>query len=515
MSILQPFQRPIQRLTYHLTYHLNQRLARHANKPMCHNVNVHVHRHAERPLTNDPTQISIMQLVWPLLVENILRSSLMSVDTFMLSRYSEKAVAAMSLVNQFAFFIQLIYMMVSIGTSILISQNLGAGKRNTAGLVGAGSLVLIGGLSIFLSVLFVFLSGPLITLYNLDPEVGRYAHQFLLIYGGLSFFIAFNIGQSSIVRSWGYPRDPMWVNILCLVLTVCGNSLCLFGFFGFPQLGVPGVAASTVFGQVVACGIYYLLIKRRKDIELPLHKIASIPKSIYRAIMSVGIPTVGENLSYNLSQIAIMAMITQMGTDAMTTFGILIAVLRYVFMPGVSIGSGTQIKVGYLVGAKRWEEAKGKVYKYFATGFFISLGIIILVVIMQRPILGIFSPRPSIFALAMSVLLVSLVLEPGRNFNTIIIPALKGAGDIRFPVYVGIATMWGISVLGAWFLGIKLGLGLVGVWIAMALDEWIRGIIMLLRWRSGIWKSKGLIVLTEGLPEALTEGLNEGLNEGA
>ena len=93
-------------------------------------------------LIQDRTQIPLVKLAWPIFVENLLRTSLMSVDTFMLSRYSQKAVAAMSLVNQFAFFIQLLYMMAAIGASILISQNLGAGRRREAGLVGVGSLSL-------------------------------------------------------------------------------------------------------------------------------------------------------------------------------------------------------------------------------------------------------------------------------------------------------------------------------------------------------------------------------------
>jgi Na+-driven multidrug efflux pump len=87
----------------------------------------------------DKTRIPLMKLAWPIFVENMLRTSLMSVDTFMLSRYSEKAVAAMSLVNNFAFFIQLLYMMVGIGASILISQNLGAGRRREAGQAGIGA----------------------------------------------------------------------------------------------------------------------------------------------------------------------------------------------------------------------------------------------------------------------------------------------------------------------------------------------------------------------------------------
>jgi Na+-driven multidrug efflux pump len=96
-----------------------------------------------------------------------------------------------------------------------------------------------------------------------------------------------------------------------------------------------------------------------------------------------------------------------------------------------------------------------------------------------------------------AVLFVAIFHEPGRDFNTIIIPALKGAGDIRFPVYVGIVSMWGVSVFGSWLLGLKMGLGLLGVWIAMASDEWLRGLIMLWRWRSGVWKASSLVNTAE------------------
>lgn len=441
----------------------------------------------------DHARIPVLQLVWPLFVENILRTSLMSIDTLMLSRYSENAVAAMSLVNQFAFFILLIYTMVSLGASILISQNLGAGKRREAGLVGVGSVVLMIALSTVLSAIMFGTAGPIVALYDLEPEVALYTKQFLAIFGGFSFFMGFNIAQSSIVRAWGYPRDSMWINVVCLLLTVAGNALCLFGPFGLPVWGVVGVAFSNVFSQVVACVLYQWVIQKRTEIQLPLSSALRIPGSVYRAVLSVGVPTAGENLSYNVSQIVIYSMIARMGTDALAAVGVVLAVLRYVFMPGISIGNGAQIKVGYLVGAGRHDEATSKVYRYFAAGFLLSVVLVASAVAMRHELLGLFSKDPKLVGIAGSILLVAIVHEPGRNFNTIIIPALKGAGDVRFPVYVGIASMWGISVLGAWLLGVHWGLGLVGVWIAMTADEWIRGIVMFLRWRSGAWKTKCIL----------------------
>jgi putative MATE family efflux protein len=441
----------------------------------------------------DQTKIPITALIWPLLVENMLRTSLMSVDTLMLSHYSAKAVAAMSMVSQLSFFILLMYMMISVGANILIAQNLGAGRRKEAELIGVASLLLIIGVALTLSVLVLFLARPVIDLFHVEPEVARYARQFLQIYGGLSLFMAFNIGQASVIRVWGYPRAPMWVNTGCLLLTIGGNALCLFGFFGFPVLGIVGVAGSTVLSQVVACGIFQWIIKKRTSIQIPLRSVKSIPRSIYRSMLKVGVPTVGENLMYCLSQIAILSMIAKMGTASLAVYGIVMALLRYVFIPGVSIGSGTQLKVGYLVGAGRHDEATRRVYRYFGVGFGITLILVSTVALLQGPILGIFTKDTALLSLATSVLFVAVIHEPGRNFNTIIIPALKGAGDVLFPVYAGILSMWGVAVLGSWLLGIKLGLGLVGVWIAMALDEWLRGLIMFCRWRSGAWKSCSLV----------------------
>lgn len=84
-------------------------------------------------MTDDKTKIPLAVLALPMLIENLVRTSLLVVDQLMLNRFSEKAAAAMSSVNQFSFFIQLIYLMVGAGVSILLSQNLGAGKREEAG----------------------------------------------------------------------------------------------------------------------------------------------------------------------------------------------------------------------------------------------------------------------------------------------------------------------------------------------------------------------------------------------
>ena len=92
-------------------------------------------------------------------------------------------------------------------------------------------------------------------------------------------------------------------------------------------------------------------------------------------------------------------------------------------------------------------------------------------------------------------------MEPGRTFNLVVINALRASGDAQYPFYVGLISMWLIAVPCAYWFGIKLGYGLVGVWCALAIDEWVRGLAMLHRWQSRRWQGKSLALHTHELQE--------------
>jgi Na+-driven multidrug efflux pump len=95
--------------------------------------------------------------------------------------------------------------------------------------------------------------------------------------------------------------------------------------------------------------------------------------------------------------------------------------------------------------------------------------------------------------LGRQILLVELALEIGRTINIIMVKTLTTAGDVWFPVVIGIFSMWTIAVLGGWLLGHSLAWGLVGIWIAMACDECLRGFLFTVRFRRGGWKKKRLV----------------------
>ncbi len=444
-------------------------------------------------MIEDKTKIPIAVLALPMLIENVVRTSLLVVDQLMLNRFSEKAAAAMSSVNQFSFFVQLLYLMVGAGVSILISQNLGAGRREEAGRTAMAGMVIMTCFSAIVSVMAVLLAPTALGLYELEDEVRAMAVRFLTIYGGGSFFMAMNLAQANVLRAYGHAYDPMAVNGAALGVTILGNAISLYGLFGLPVTGIAGVAVSNVVGQAFAFVLSAWRIRARREIALPWRDLGKVPARVYTLILKVGVPTAGENLSYNIAQIFVVGIISRMGTEALAAYGIAISLSRYVFISGISIGNAGQIKVGYYVGAAKPDEAYRRVWRWFATGFCLSVLFVLLLNIFKAPLLSFFTADPKILAYASAALLIGFALEPARNLNTIIIPALKGSGDTIFPVLVGVCFQWGLGVFLSWLFGLKLGMGLAGVWIGLSCDEWTRGIAMALRWRSGAWRSKVLV----------------------
>ena len=116
-----------------------------------------------------------------------------------------------------------------------------------------------------------------------------------------------------------------------------------------------------------------------------------------------------------------------------------------------------------------------------------------LLAIFGHNILSAFTDNPEIIAMGMWVFVIDWFLEIGRTSNIFAGSTLRATGDTIYPFVVGIIFQWSIAVGLSYVLGIPLGYGLIGMWIGFALDENIRGVILMRRWRSGKWKAKGFV----------------------
>lgn len=437
----------------------------------------------------------MVKLTVPLAMEQFFRILVSSVDTFMLSSYSDKAVAGVGLVGQYVFFLTTLFNVIGVGTSIVLAQYLGAQKSDKElNYIAQASSVMITIISLVLSVVVFFVLGPVLGCYSLEEEVRQAAYDYFMIYGAIcSFFCAFSLLQSAILRSYGYTKDAMIVTIIANLINVAGNALSLYGFFGLPIFGVKGVAWASGISMIVSCIILQIMIIRKKDVQFDLRGIRNVPSRIYKIILSVGVPTAGENLSYNTAQIAQTAMFSTLGTAVMSAHVYTQTIIRFAYALSIAIGSATQIKTGYYVGARESETAYKKIYRYWLFATLSSVSLVGVCNLIKVPVISLFTSDPKTAALVATLMICSFYIEFGRCMNLIFIGGLKGSGDIRFPVLYGIFSMWAIIVGLGYVLGLKLGLGILGFWIATGTEETTRGIVMLFRWKSKRWMKHAIV----------------------
>jgi putative MATE family efflux protein len=337
------------------------------------------------------------------------------------------------------------------------------------------------------SLLIGVFAGPILRKAGLKPELITYALPFLSLMGGSLFLEAVNISISAVLRAHTHTRDAMLVVVGQNILNVIGNALLLFGLFGSPKLGVLGVAISCVLSRAFAFVALAIILARRTGIRIHLRDLLRIPMDNLKRILHIGLPAAGENLSWWLAFMVVTLVVVKQLPAGIATQSYTLQIVQWVILLNVAIGLGTEIVVGHLVGAGDYQEANRELLRNLRTGFLLAMGGAVLLATAGPYVIRGFTHDATIIATATVLFRLGLVIEPGRVFNLVVINSLRATGDARFPVLMGMCSMWGVWLPLAWLLGLKLGLGLTGVWIAMACDEWLRGLMMYRRWKQQHW----------------------------
>ncbi|MDQ0338636.1 putative MATE family efflux protein [Caldalkalibacillus uzonensis] len=437
--------------------------------------------------------LSLVALTWPIFIEILLFMMVQFADIFMLSFISDEAVAAVGVANDLMVITFILFNFVAVGTGVVVAQYLGAKKKAEASKIEANALVVNVVFGLMVSLVLVIFRQELLGLFSLDPDVKGYASGYMLIVGCTLFTQALLFTLAAIIRSNGFTRDAMYVSLGMNVVNVIGNYLFIFGALGVPQLGVTGVAISTAASRILGMITLFILLYRRLEVRIEWQDYLTLNKGYLKKILQVGAPAAGEHMVYQVQQLVFTFFISMLGTAALATKVYTFNLMMFILLFSLSVGQGMQILIGHLVGAGRMEEAYRRAFKSLKVSMLITVSMAVVFAVFRESLIRIYTDDPHIISLGATLLLICLILEPGRTFNLVLISSLRATGDARFPFKMAVVSMWGISVPLAYVLGIHFGLGLIGVWVAYTVDEWFRGLIMLGRWRSRKWESKVLV----------------------
>lgn len=430
---------------------------------------------------------SLLAIAWPIFIEQALRILIGVVDTFLVSHVSDGAVAALGVANQFVVLALICFNFIGIGASVVITHHVGAGDHHGAERIVTTAIAVNTWIGLALSVVAFTCAAPLLRLMQLPPELMHYAQPFLTLMGGTLFMEAMNTALGAALRAHGHTKDAMVVTAVQNVINVAGSCVLLFGLFGAPKMGVTGVALASVFSRVVATIALWVLLDRRLRLMLRVRDFFDVQLERVKRILHIGLPAAGEHMSYWVSLMVITSFVAQLGPDSLSAFTYVRQVTLLVILLIVAIGLGTEIYIGRMIGAGDFDGAYREVMKSARLGFIVVAGPAVLIALFAPSLIGFFSHDPAVIAAGAMLLRVAAFYEPGRVLNIVYINALRATGDARFPISIAACSQWLLSVPLCWFVGLKLGHGLLSIWLIMMVEEWARGSFMYRRWKSRAW----------------------------
>ena len=442
----------------------------------------------------DTKTMSIYKLGWPIFIQSLLALCLGYVDTLMITHYSDTALGGVGNANQILGFLTLAFTIISSATGVIVAQYLGAKMKDKLNEIYSVSVFFNLALSIIVSVIVFIGCDLILKLMRVPDGMVSDARNYIRIVGGFMFLQALIDIFSQIFRNNGKTKIGMYISLGMNIINITGNYLFLFGPLKYLDLGVRGVALSTTISRLVAVIFAIVYFIYNIDGNISIKYLKPFPKDTLKKLLKLGLPTAGENISYNIAQLFILAFVNSFNSNIFTNTKYACTILsNFAFLYSVSAASATAIIIGHAVGANEYDYAYKKVIKTLKGAMIISISIAILNYIISPFTLDLFKLDNSSLVLGQKILFICIFLEIGRTINLIVIYSMRAAGDVKFPTYLGMASMWGISVLFGYILGIVLNMGLIGIWIAMAADEILRGIIVLTRWHKGKWRNKSVV----------------------
>lgn len=438
-------------------------------------------------------ELNLFKLTWPLFLELFLFMLMGLADTFMLSAVSDDAVAGVGTANQYIQIAILILGVIGTGASIVVSQYLGSRLIAEASQIAALSVTLNLLVGLAISGLFILFSDFLMKMMNLQGAVLEAAQSYLVIVGGFIFVQALITSMSSIIRVQGWTKQTMYVSLAMNIVHVVLNYILIFGKFGMPELGVEGAAISSVISRVLAAVVFFWLLYQALEVRIEWADYYRLSKNYISKILKIGIPSALEQVLYQTNQIVLLYYVTFIGAEALSARQYAVNISMFTYLFAMAIGMATAILVGRYVGAGEKELAYNKVWFGVKSALIFTLSMVVIIILFREPFMGLFTDNEEIIKIGASVLLLSIFLETGRTINITIINSLRASGDAAYPVRIGFVSMIVIGLSLGYLFVFVLDLGLVGVWLAIACDEWIRAVLVIFRWRSRKWERYAIV----------------------
>ncbi len=436
----------------------------------------------------------VARLAGPALAQQGLLFAIRTYDQYLTGQFSPSHQAALTTANYIYWFVVSYAVVVTAGATALVARFVGGGNVPLAR-QAAGQVVLLavafGGLG---GVVGVVGLPTLVDVLNLDGPSAAFAVAYLTPLAALLPFYMVEVGGIACLVGAGDTKTGMGVLATAAVVNVPLATGLSAGWWVFPDLGFVGIAWGTGLSHVVGCGIVVtVLIRGRYGLRLTGGEVVPDRGLLYR-LLRVSVPAAADSLSVGVFQFVFLGLINRLGETAAAAHGIAIQLEALGYLSGSAFGVAAGSIVGRALGAGRPDLASRGGWAALLAGAAVMCGMGVVFFTFARPMFEVFcrsQTQAAVIEAGVPVLRLIAFAMPGLAGQIVLTQALRGAGDTRVPVLFTWAGFALVRIPLAYILlspEVGVELGLMGAWVAMFADIYVRGICFVVRFAGGRWK---------------------------
>ncbi len=441
---------------------------------------------AASPLKN------ILKTSLPAVVDLSSQTIMWTIEAILIGKLSAADFAGVAMAIQIVILFFTVILTFVVGSSLIISRHVGAGEDWEANHILGQSLMI----GVIVAVLFSAIwYGGAVYLFQLIRHEGTEAARaagvtYLRTVAVFGPFIILNFIAVGIVRGSGDTHYSMIINVLINGLNLVLAPLLIFGLFGFPRLEVRGAALAVGISHSVGFVATFVLLRSHKSrIFLSFRELTTPNWRSLRRLFNAGFPTTVEQLVWAVAQFIMMSYAAMLGVTALAAHGVLLRIQGVLSMIYLGFGVGAMTLMGQNLGASDRQLAERTAHTANAVvGVFVTAIVAALVLFSDEIVRLFVTSDHQVVSLGARVLYVFAVVQIPKAMGGVIMGHLRGAGDLRWLMWLAVISSAIFEVGFGWLVTFILGAGLLGIWSVHTVGEFARLALNIWRFRGGHWK---------------------------
>lgn len=435
----------------------------------------------------------VISIILPILVDQFFIVCLSFVNTAMISSSGVAAVSAVNMVDSVNIFLVNVFVAVATGGTVVVAQYKGSGNDRMVSKAASGAISSVFLLAVFISLLMIVFHNPVLGVLFGGAEAAVFTNARIYLIGcAISYpFIGIVEAVCGALRGVGETKSSLVLSLIMNLSYVILNFL----FINTLKLSVFGMVLSLNSGRVLAaiCSIVFLL-RFNHSLNFHVKDLLAFDFSMLKRILYIGIPFAAEQMFFNGGKILTQTFIVHLGTYSMAVNAICGSFTLLFQIPANAISLSVVTVVGQCMGRRDIADAR-KFIKSFLVLASLSFAVVfVLIMPFFTPLVQFFTPPDAIIPTIFKIVVFTGIGQiPLWSISFITPGALRAAGDSRYTSVVAMLSMWLFRVLLGYILGIILGFGIEGVWLAMVLEWGVRGAVFMHRFHGDKWYQHHLI----------------------